>query len=76
MKIINLSNLRVYILFPKLRKVYEDLFIGGRKGIALEFDTGFQYLSPNNEMGGWFELTVLGFGLGFYWDFIGKEEEW
>jgi hypothetical protein len=72
MKVFQKNSFRVYFLFPKITDYYEDLFAGGRKGKQLQANTGFVRVYKNEERCNWFEITILGFGLGFAWG----EEGW
>lgn len=67
MKIFQKKTFRVYLLHPRLMDYHEDLFAGGRKGKCFKADTGFLRIYKNEERCNWFELTLLGFGLGFAW---------
>lgn len=67
MKILSFEDFTSYILYPTLGGFSEDLFAGGHKGLRLEMNTGFTYLKGNEERGNWIGLSILGFGLGFYW---------
>ena len=71
MKLINHSKLRVYLLHPTIGRHIEERMFFGRKGTRLQMDTGFTYLKANEDSGSWIEFRLLGFGLGFYWNFTG-----
>jgi len=72
MKIIDIKNFTLRLLLPYGGKYLEYSFFDTRRGIRLRVDTGFNYLKGNKEMGSWFEITILGLGLGFSWGFEGK----
>lgn len=74
MKIINHSKLKVYLLLPTFGKYVENALFFGRSGKKLQMDTGFTRLYSNEDRGDWIDFTILGFGLGFYWNFT--EETW
>jgi hypothetical protein len=67
MKIFKKNTFSIYLLYPKLSNYYEDIFAGGRRGKQLNANTGFVRVYANEERCNWFEITFLGFGLGFAW---------
>lgn len=73
MKVLSLNRLRLYLLYPTYGVYGEEGFLSYRRGKKLQLDTGFTYLEQNEELGSWLSITILGFGLGFYWNF-GEEE--
>lgn len=74
MKLISISSLRIYLLLPTCGKYVEEALFFGRRGKQLQMDTGFTYLKANEDRGDWLGLSLLGFGIGFYWNFT--EESW
>ena len=66
------DNLEIHFLYPTISKTYEDIFSGGRRGSTLAMDTGYNWRRASEERGSWFGISILGFGVGFYWDFKGR----
>jgi len=73
MKIVKGKNRNIFLLHPTFETYREDWFSGGRKSFIFTATTGFKYLKESEDLGAWFEITILGFGFGFYWNFEGKE---
>jgi hypothetical protein len=65
MKIFKKNTFSIHFLYPKFVDYYEDIFAGGRKGKQLTANTGFVRVYSNEERCNWFEVTIVGFGLGF-----------
>jgi len=72
MKLISTSSFRIYLLLPTCGKYVENALFFARSGNRLKMDTGFTYLKANEDSGDWLGLSLLGFGIGFYWNFTGE----
>jgi hypothetical protein len=60
---------KIYLCLPNIKRYKEDWFSGSRKVVQLEINTGFilKKKTPDSDTQNWFEITILGFGLGFAW---------
>ena len=74
MTLIDAKSLRVCLLLPTYGEYSDDFPFFGRQGKRLQLDSGFTYLKACDDVGSWFGFSLLGFGLGFYWNFT--EETW
>jgi hypothetical protein len=74
MKLIGTKSIKVYLLLPTCGKYTEESAFFRRRGSKLQMDSGFTYLNASEDVGNWLGFSILGFGLGFYWNFT--EEIW